>query len=53
MVRSEQSLNFYKIEVDELTEVRKWTLYHDIESIGFINFTKGNVRFQLITAERI
>jgi hypothetical protein len=53
MVRSETSLNFYKIEVDEITELRGWKLYHSQATMGFINFTPGNVRFQIITTSRV
>lgn len=49
MVRSQTSLNFYKIEVNQFTEVREWKLYHQLETRGFIDFTPGNIRFQLTT----
>jgi len=45
MVRSEQSLNFYKIEPDPITEVRQWTLYHSIKTTDFLSQTCGNKHF--------
>lgn len=47
--RSSKSVYFFKMEYDEEIEDRKWVLYREIDIPGFISYTKGNIRMQLVT----
>jgi hypothetical protein len=51
--RSSKSVYFFKLVYDEEEEDRVWLLYRVIDVPGFISYTKGNVRMQLITEERV
>ena len=44
VARSSSDILFFKIEVDEDTEERKWKMYKVINCRGFIYYIKGNVR---------
>jgi len=51
--RSSKSVYFFKIEYDEEEEDRVWKLYNVIDIAGFISYTKGNIRMQIITDSRV
>lgn len=44
VARSSSDILFFKIEVDEETEERKWQQYEMLEVRGLIYYIKGNVR---------
>ena len=53
IARSSSDILFFKIEVDEDTEERKWKQYDIINCRGFIYYIKGNVRIQITTDFKI
>ena len=53
VVRSSSTINFFKIEVEELTDKRRWKHYDTIYERGLIYYIKGNVRIQVTTDDRI
>ena len=53
IARSSSKILFFKIVKDEDTEQKKWTLYHTLQSRGFIYYIKGNIRIQVTTDDQI
>lgn len=53
MTRSSKQILFFKIVQDEETKVRTWKQYHKIDIEGFISYTRGNIRVQVISEYRI
>jgi len=52
VTRSSKSIYFFKMEKDDDGE-RHWVQYRVIDVAGYISYTNGNVRLQLITDERV
>ena len=51
---SSSKILFFKQIIDEDDDnVKKWTLYQEINQRGFIYFIKGNKRIQVTTDEKI
>ena len=53
IARSSGAIYFFKLEFDDDLERKKWVQYHEEDVRGLIYYTKGNIRFQITTDEKI
>lgn len=51
--RSSGAIYFFKLKFDEDLERKKWVQYHEEDIRGLIYYTKGNIRFQITTDDKI
>ena len=53
VVRSSESILFFKQERDSLTNTFHWDEYHSIKVRAFIYYIKGNIRIQVTTDDLV
>ena len=53
VIRSSNSILFFKQEVDKFTKTEHWHEYHSIKVRGFLYYIKGNIRIQVTTDDLI